>query len=513
MPRVSVRPTSPRLAVLFPLLLASGAAGAWSIAHPGKGGPQVHTVTSAADSGPGTLREAIVASNSAGEHRIEFAIDGACPRSIVLATQLPAVIGVATIDGFTQPGSAPNTRGDAYDAVHCVLLKGDVASGLRLMPGADSITTVRGLAFDQFSDVALSVSGDGRAVIEGNAFGSGAPVLWSGFAGDAIRVAAAEGTRIGGGLPAQRNLIDRADGAGIALGVGGLREVRNNLVGIGTNGHFGSGNGVGVHLVDAYGTQVTDNAIGNSIDQGILLEMPTLGRPAVSSALAKGGSEFLIRIERNLIGYSPTPDPDGSHDAGNGRNGIRLVAGGAHRVVDNTIAYNQTDGLVALTDVASSTFSRNRIFDNALLGIDLSPDGVDPQDEDYANDGANGTQNYPVLQQAVGTAGAATVSGSLRTRGGTYVIEVFAGDACDGSGHGEGRHFVGDTQIVISSSPLPPGDREAAFSLTVVPPADVPFGPDTVFTATATVLNGATSEFSACLAMTQVGVFADGFED
>ena len=511
MPRVSVRPLPWRLAVLLPALLAGPAAQAWSIAHPGKGGPQVHTVTSTADTGPGTLREAIVASNSAGEHRIEFDLAGACPRSIVLATQLPPLIGVATIDGFTQPGSAQNTRGDAYDAVHCVLLKGAVATGLRLVPGADSITTLRGLAFDQFSDAAVSVSGDGRAVIEGNAFGRGAPVLWSGFAGDAMRVAAAEGTRIGGGLPAQRNLIDRAAGAGIALGFGAFREVRNNLIGIGEDGHFGSGNGVGVHLFDAYGTQVTDNAIGHSIDQGILVEMPMFeSRPAIG---AKGGPELRNRFERNLVGYSPTPDPDGSHDAGNGRNGIRLLSGEGHQVTDNTIAYNGTDGLVALTAVGSSTFSRNRIYANAQLGIDLSPDGVDPQDEDWIADGANGTQNFPVLGLAVGTAGAATVTGALRTRGGTYVIEVFAGEACDGSGHGEGARFVGDTQVTVPGGPIPPGDRTVDFSLTVVPPADAPFGPDTVFTATASMLNAGTSEFSACLAMTQIGVFGDGFED
>ena len=62
------------------------------------------TVTTAADAGPGSLREAIVAANAnAGADLIAFSI-GTGPQTIRPATDLPAVDDATTIDGRTQPG-------------------------------------------------------------------------------------------------------------------------------------------------------------------------------------------------------------------------------------------------------------------------------------------------------------------------------------------------------------------------------------------------------------------------
>ena len=73
------------------------------------------TVTTNADSGVGTLRQAIVDANAAaGVDTIAFAIPaGQCSAAgvctIALVTPLPAVTGGITLDGTTQPryGTAP----------------------------------------------------------------------------------------------------------------------------------------------------------------------------------------------------------------------------------------------------------------------------------------------------------------------------------------------------------------------------------------------------------------------
>lgn len=68
------------------------------------------TVTNTADSGAGSLRQAILDANgSAGPHTIQFAIPGSGVHTIAPATPLPTITQTTTIDGFTQPGSSPNT--------------------------------------------------------------------------------------------------------------------------------------------------------------------------------------------------------------------------------------------------------------------------------------------------------------------------------------------------------------------------------------------------------------------
>ncbi|MEL6611960.1 MAG: hypothetical protein AAFQ53_07685, partial [Bacteroidota bacterium] len=64
------------------------------------------TVTTTANDGPGSLRQAILDANAnAGADVIAFAIPGAGPHTIQVQTALPAIADAATIDGLTQPGA------------------------------------------------------------------------------------------------------------------------------------------------------------------------------------------------------------------------------------------------------------------------------------------------------------------------------------------------------------------------------------------------------------------------
>jgi hypothetical protein len=64
------------------------------------------TVTTTADSGSGSLRDAITASNGTiGPNTIDFSI-GSGPQTIAPLSALPAVTQPIVIDGTTQPGFA-----------------------------------------------------------------------------------------------------------------------------------------------------------------------------------------------------------------------------------------------------------------------------------------------------------------------------------------------------------------------------------------------------------------------
>ena len=66
----------------------------------------IFTVSSAADSGVGTLREAIALANGMpGPHTINFSI-GSGAQTINLQSALPQIVQAVTIDGTTQPGFA-----------------------------------------------------------------------------------------------------------------------------------------------------------------------------------------------------------------------------------------------------------------------------------------------------------------------------------------------------------------------------------------------------------------------
>ena len=68
----------------------------------------VFTVTNTMDSGLGSLRQAILDSNTmAGADDIAFNIPGPGPHTIAPTSALPFISDPVTIDGYTQPGSTP----------------------------------------------------------------------------------------------------------------------------------------------------------------------------------------------------------------------------------------------------------------------------------------------------------------------------------------------------------------------------------------------------------------------
>ena len=101
-------------------------------------------VDSTADSGPGSLRQAILDSDAAtgGTNTIDFAIPGQGVQTIALASPLPAISTAVLVDGFSQPG---------YAGTPLIELSGEYAGSGNGLTITSSGSTIRGLAIVDFA--------------------------------------------------------------------------------------------------------------------------------------------------------------------------------------------------------------------------------------------------------------------------------------------------------------------------------------------------------------------------
>ena len=132
-------------------------------------------VTSTADAGTGSLRQAILDANaSPGPHTIVFSIDTGDPGCHIFglceihpATNLPAITEQVTIDGYTQTGAEPNTATDGTtNAILKIQIIGDLittgtSNGLEIRANNCEI---RGLIINDFDHGVYVVNGSGVTI-------------------------------------------------------------------------------------------------------------------------------------------------------------------------------------------------------------------------------------------------------------------------------------------------------------------------------------------------------------
>jgi len=238
-----------------------------------------YIVAITADSGLGSLRQAIIDSNAAtpGPNTIDFSI-GSGPQTISLLSALPSISVPVLIDGTTQPGyaTAPLIDLDGTSA-------GTGADGLVLAAGSDG-STIRGLVINNFTYAGILITTTGNTVqssyIGTNAVGTAAgsqPMTYG------VLVTAANNT-IGGTTPGAGNLISGnnsgATSDGVELTGSGAtgNAVEGNLIGTDVTGKLSvpnyqgiiintGGNNIGGTLTGA-GNLVSGNAV-----QGIVLDI------------------------------------------------------------------------------------------------------------------------------------------------------------------------------------------------------------------------------------------------
>jgi hypothetical protein len=295
---------------------------------------------------------------------------------------------------------------------------------------------------------------------------------------------------LSGGSTIQGLAINNFNGHGIRLGTAGGDTVRGNFIGtnaLGDTAHPNTGDGV---FID----NTPNNTIGGTAaGDGNVISANTGNGVVIGGAGATGNT-----IAGNLIGIDAT----GTVALGNALDGVHLDTASGNTIGETTtgagniIAFNGRDG-VSVNAGAGDSILGNEIHDNGTtaqhLGIDLSPDGVTPNDAGDADNGANNLQNFPVITSAVVSSGGhIQIAGTLNsTASTTFRVELFDAVACDASGFGEGALFFGSTSVTTDAN----GD--ASFTVDF-------FGTDTgigdSITATATnMTTGDTSEFSGCV--------------
>ncbi len=450
------------------------------------------TVTTEADSGPGSLRQAMLNSetNHAGANNvIQFALYGPGPHTIAPTTELPLLREAVTIDGFTQSEASANTQVNTDNAVRKIRLDGFATAGayfdgLKLAAGG---SVIRGLWIRNYAGNAIEITSSGNVVEGCYLTENNSPLVINSGAGN----------RIGGTTPAQRNVIvgNATVGVYVYSTASSGTLVQGNFIGLNPDGISTSANDIGVQFADSPlnvvgGSEAARNFIVGNAAQGVLID----GTGSVSN-----------RVEGNFIGVRP----DGAV-AGNGGPGI-LLSGGSDNVIGapratppgqlslqgippatgvmNAIAANLGAGIEVVAGVRNS-LRRNLVYSNRDLAIDLAGDGVTDNDVLDGDPGPNNLQNFPVINSATIGAGNITLIGSLAAAPNTsYQIDIYSNVNCDSpSLHGEGQYWRGSFHVTTS------GAGTVNFNQTVNQP-----GIGSFITATATDPVGNTSEFSRCV--------------
>lgn len=263
-----------------------------------------------------------------------------------------------------------------------------------------------------------------------------------------------------------------------------LIEIYGNKIGTDINGAAAIPN-----MSDGIEATSDNNIIGKA---GNNLARNIISGNAQNGIKIDGSTTNGNKIENNFIGTNVS-----GTNLGNSLRGVQIQnsalensVGGATAGAGNTIAFNGEEGVLISSGTGNSV-RQNSIYSNGKLGIDLGAVGVTPNDV-FPGDqdtGANGLQNFPVLKKA----SSAQVYGTLNsTPSSNFAIDFYRVDSCDASGYGEGRFYLGSTQVTTT-----PQIGDATFNIT-----GLSVNAGQFITATATDQSGNTSEFSQCLTAT-----------
>ena len=398
-----------------------------------------YTVTNSSDSGAGSLREAILASNGHdGPDRIAFGISGSDVHTITLESSLPVLVDDATtIDGYTQRGAFPAS--DTSAATLRIVIDGNQRTVDEALRVTSASNVIRGLVIANFSVTGIVISGSGATsnTVSGNYIGTdvtGTNPRGNASSGVTIEPGA-HGNRIGGDAPSERNII-----SGNLYGV--------SVLGSGAMSNTVSGNYIGT---DASGTSALGNAAtGVSISGGA--ENNTVGgctpgeRNLISGNHGNGVSISDNETTGNsVVGNHIGPDVSGTAALYNLNHGVYIyngahdnTVGGGSPGAGNLISGNSAHG-IAIGGQPTGAY-RNTVSGN-YIGVDTSAasalgntlSGVAIRDGAHSNtvggdtpeerNVISGNDKHGLLVEGEGTANN-TVSGNYigPSAGGTSVL-------------------------------------------------------------------------------------------
>ena len=343
---------------------------------------RTYTVTSTADDGDGSLRDAIERANDECAPRvlrckINFALGAATASNGVFTFKplrpLPAIAqGDISIDGFSQTLETGDTNPLGPEIEINGSRAGARANGLEILAGGTCV--IRGLVINGFSD-------------------NGILVRWQ----DATH----HGRR---------------------------RVVADSYIGTDATGRIAVPNGGrGISIDRALDLPTDLDILGNVISGN--------ARAGIFAAAALG-----VRIVGNRIGLIAgeldVPLP-------NGASGIYLGRTDTMHIEGNTIAYNAHAGIAVDRGAEWPGMRGNAVFSNGGLGIDH---GLDEVTFNNAPSRRADLPQFPVILSAVYDAAENVTRIEGRAEGSVYgaIVELFANAAADGSGYGEAQRPLGE---------------------------------------------------------------------
>ncbi len=327
---------------------------------------------------------------------------------------------------------------------------------------------------------------NGPALVEGNRIGinlAGTAALPNAIG---VEARACEGIlQIGGDTPVMGNVISGNTAEGIlVIDTGcdsGQVNIYGNYIGTNPNGTTAIGNLDGIHVMAAHvviGGESGQfrNKISGNHDDGVVIE----------------------RDHTQVIGNFIGTEVNGLSTLANEYHGVVIRGTASDNLVKfNTVAYNGGFGVWIMGSGTGNHVTQNHIHDNGILGIAIDEPNVILNDPLDADTGANERQNFPTVELAFISGDNGVVMGTMQGAANTqYQIELFANDACDSSGYGEGQRFMVDTTATTDGT----GSAEFHGGISI---SSFLLAPGMFITATATDPNGNTSGFSQCVLVTQ----------
>jgi hypothetical protein len=439
------------------------------------------TVINTNDSGAGSLRQAItdaVANPTvAHDHIVVFNIPGAGVHTIRPLSQLPPIKDL-TIDGYTQPGSQPNTLARGSDAVLNIELDGSLAGfgthGLvneGAVPGAGvPNATVRGLVINRFGGAGIRVTGPGGAgfpgfvTVRGCYIGtdaSGTQALGNGIGidlGTDAQAIIGETTPAFGGnavpWPAYRNLISGNVGAGVRFDSAdplspAFGTVRNAYIGTNAAGTAALGNGsdgVSIGAEGAVGSggfgsfvYLYDNLIAANMGDGI--DTQGIGSHAVGNTIGAGSDGSALGNQGNGAYF---------HGLSAGALTAIFTAPGA---IGPGVSGNAGAGVLIADDAIVDV--SGRFTGNLGLGVDLAPAGHNTNDAGDVDSGPNEGLNHPVVTSAVsdGVSPSSRIQGTIHSKPNAQIqVLLYLNASCNASGYGEAGRFLASAGNLTTDS-------------------------------------------------------------
>jgi hypothetical protein len=341
----------------------------------------------------------------------------------------------------------------------------------------------------------------GGNLVRGNYIGTnaaGTAIIGTGTGGTGIILSTVKDVTIGGTAPGAGNLIS---GNGNSFGSGGIIIGGNPGTGIVVQGNLIGTNAAGTAALGNAGSGILITASAGNVTIG--------GATAAARNVIVANDQYGIHlngtggnvVRGNLIGTDVT----GTANWRNSLSGILVgsgnnVIGGPGAGEGNIIAFSGVNSNFSGVQVAccntGNAIRGNSIFSSTGLGIDIGGLGFTANDNCDADTGANNQQNFPVLTSATNEAGSTVIAGTLNSTANTsFTLDFYANTACDASGNGEGKIYLGSNMVTSD------GSCNANFMVTLPVAAAV----GDFVTATATGPGGNTSEFSACRQVTGGG--------